>query len=177
MIAAPVPFEEFSRKSCYEFRIGIEGEGAAAAARYRSTGDVARLLDIIDRLDEVKRRLEPGIAEDFEFHMAVAQASRNDYFVSVLASLKDSITEGMLLARTAKDDPPAGRELARVAVPRASEPVSLRFRLAAPRLDVAYALQPGEWIVLRRDLDASLLSVDPAGGFIGNTFGPYALKP
>ena len=101
MIAAPVPFEEFSRKSCYEFKIGSEGEGAAAAARYRSTGDVARLLDIIERLDEVKRRLEPGIAEDFEFHMAVAQASRNDYFVSVLASLKDSITEGMLLARTA----------------------------------------------------------------------------
>lgn len=82
----------------------------------------------------------------------------------------------VLRLRAGKDDPVDGRELARVALPHAAKPVSLRFVLAAPRLDVAYAPQPGKWIVLKRDLDASLLSVDTAGGFIGNTFGPYALK-
>ena len=29
---------------------------------------------------------------------------------------------------------------------------------------------------LASDLDASVLSVDHAGGFIGNTFGPYAYR-
>ena len=38
---------------------------------------------------------------DFDFHLAVAHASGNDYFVSVLNSLRGTIFEGMLLARTA----------------------------------------------------------------------------
>jgi alpha-N-arabinofuranosidase len=54
--------------------------------------------------------------------------------------------------------------------------VSVRFELKAPRLDVYYAAQPGQWQALASNLDASLLSADVAGGFIGNTFGPYAYR-
>ncbi|HEY0662221.1 MAG TPA: hypothetical protein VGD21_12980, partial [Lysobacter sp.] len=43
--------------------------------------------------------------------------------------------------------------------------------------DVFYALEPGQWKPLATDLDASLLSTDEAGGFIGATFGPYAFRP
>ncbi|MDB5561747.1 MAG: GntR protein [Hyphomicrobiales bacterium] len=100
MIAAPNLFEEFSRRSCFEFRIGIEGEAAAAAARCRSASDARLLSELIDRLDEVKKTSDLGIDEDFAFHIAIAHASKNDYFVSVLNSLRDSICEGMVLART-----------------------------------------------------------------------------
>jgi alpha-N-arabinofuranosidase len=96
-------------------------------------------------------------------------------FYAVLLG-RDARGDAVVLRRRAsKDDPVAGVELARVPVAHASEPLSLRLVLAAPRLDVAYAIEPGRWTWLRRDLDASLLSVDSAGGFIGNTFGPYAV--
>jgi DNA-binding FadR family transcriptional regulator len=95
------PFAEFSRRDCFEFRIGIEGEAAATAARKRNPGDLTRLLDIMDALDGVRRERQLGLDEDFAFHLAVARASGNDYFVSVLNALRETIYEGMLLARTA----------------------------------------------------------------------------
>ena len=57
-----------------------------------------------------------------------------------------------------------------------SQPVSLRFELEGPRLNVYYATTPGQWQAIATNLDASLLSAAIAGGFIGNTFGPYALR-
>jgi GntR family transcriptional regulator, transcriptional repressor for pyruvate dehydrogenase complex len=94
------PFGEFSRRNCFEFRMGIEGEAAAAAARNRSEADLQSLWSLMQRLEDVRERAELGLDEDFDFHLAVARASGNHYFVSVLNSLKDSIFEGMLLART-----------------------------------------------------------------------------
>ncbi|TWT19166.1 glycoside hydrolase family 43 protein [Luteimonas marina] len=82
----------------------------------------------------------------------------------------------VLLRRAGSDEPEAGRELARVPLPSVPDHISLRLRLAAPRLDVDYALTPDDWKPLASGLDASLLSVDTAGGFIGNTFGPYAVQ-
>jgi GntR family transcriptional repressor for pyruvate dehydrogenase complex len=55
----------------------------------------------MDRLGSVSSRNTLGLDEDFNFHLAIAHASGNDYFVSVLNSLRDTIFEGMLLARTA----------------------------------------------------------------------------
>ena len=54
--------------------------------------------------------------------------------------------------------------------------VSLRFQLESQHLDVSWRTETGAWHTLVDRLDASLLSVDRAGGFIGNTFGPYALR-
>ena len=52
-----------------------------------------------------------------------------------------------------------------------------RFELDGPRLDVFYSVEPGQWKPVATGLDASLLSTDIAGGFIGATFGPYAFRP
>jgi alpha-N-arabinofuranosidase len=38
-------------------------------------------------------------------------------------------------------------------------------------------VEPDQWKPVATGLDASLLSADVAGGFIGATFGPYALRP
>jgi xylan 1,4-beta-xylosidase len=82
-----------------------------------------------------------------------------------------------LYRRAGKDEPVTGNRLAHVDLPSSGQPVSLRFQLDGPRLDVFYSVEPDQWQPLATDLDASLLSADVAGGFIGATFGPYALGP
>ena len=82
-----------------------------------------------------------------------------------------------LYRRAGKDQPIAGERLARIDLPSSKQPVSLRFQLDGPRLDVFYAAAPNQWNPVATGLDASLLSADVAGGFIGATFGPYAFRP
>jgi DNA-binding FadR family transcriptional regulator len=89
-----------SRKSCFEFRTGIEGEAAAAAARQRTTSDLLKLAGVVKQMEDLRYNGQPGLDEDFAFHLQVALASHNDYFVSVLQSLRTTIFDGMLLART-----------------------------------------------------------------------------
>ena len=82
-----------------------------------------------------------------------------------------------LYRRAGKDEPVTGNRLARIDLPSSGQPVSLRFQLDGPRLDVFYSVETGQWQPLATNLDASLLSADVAGGFIGATFGPYAFGP
>jgi alpha-N-arabinofuranosidase len=82
-----------------------------------------------------------------------------------------------LYRRAGKDQPVTGERLARIDLPSSKQPISLRFQLDGPRLDVFYAATPNQWKPLATGLDASLLSADVAGGFIGATFGPYAFRP
>lgn len=84
---------------CFEFRMGIEGEAASAAARYRTGDDLIELANVVRRLE----RLEPsrdGLEEDYAFHLGVARASHNDFYVSAIYAIRDNIFGGMLLART-----------------------------------------------------------------------------
>lgn len=82
-----------------------------------------------------------------------------------------------LYRRADKDEPATGKRQASIDLPSSEQPVSLRFELDGPRLDVFYAVEPGQWKPVATGLDASLLSTDVAGGFIGATFGPYAFGP
>lgn len=91
--------EPSSPKSCFDFRVGIEGEAAATAARHRTQHDLDQLLDALTRMENLEYERELGLAEDFAFHLQVAKASHNDYFVSALQSLESTIFDGMLLAR------------------------------------------------------------------------------
>lgn len=108
--------------------------------------------------------------------LALLQNERYHHVAAIERNRDGTGASLVLLQRAGPDDPMAGRELARVALPALPERIRLRLRLDAPRLDADYALSPGAWRTLAADLDASLLSVDTAGGFIGNTFGPYAFK-
>src|SRR5690606_2251356 len=106
--------------------------------------------------------------------LALLQHERHHYVAAI--ECDDDGASLVLLRRAGKDDPLHGRELARVALPSPPSQLAMRMRLDGPRLDVDYALAPGAWQPLAEHLDASLLSVDTAGGFIGNSFGPYAFK-
>ena len=96
----------------------------------------------------------------------------------VVAAVERSATGSALVLRlrNGKDDPVLGRELKRVPLASTDDAVSLRLQLDGPRLDVSWLEVNGTWKTLADRLDASVLSVDRAGGFIGNTFGPYAVR-
>jgi xylan 1,4-beta-xylosidase len=81
-----------------------------------------------------------------------------------------------LYRRKGKDEPADGIRIATAELAAAAKDVSLRFELDGARLDAYYADTEDSWKPLARDLDASLLSADTAGGFIGSTFGPYAVQ-
>jgi DNA-binding FadR family transcriptional regulator len=100
IVISSTPANFRSGRSCFEFRVGIEGEAAASAARNRSQADIVRLGDTLALLEDPATHDKLGLDEDFAFHVLVATASHNDYFVSALLSLKPEIYQGMLLART-----------------------------------------------------------------------------
>ena len=106
--------------------------------------------------------------------LALFQSENYHYVVGVEGDAQGTVVA--LYRRAGKDDAATGERIARIALPSSQEPVSLRFQLDGPRLDVSYAVQPGQWKPVATGLDASILSTDVAGGFIGATFGPYAVR-
>ena len=80
------------------FREGVEGEAAAAAAaNYHGELRIAELRRAVAQA----QGNEPITSEsDFVFHLAVAQASDNPFYVNTLISLKEQISFGMNLSRS-----------------------------------------------------------------------------
>ena len=106
--------------------------------------------------------------------LVLLQNERNHYVVAVENDERGLAV--VVLQRTGERSPIAGQEFQRIALPATTRPVSLRFELDGPRLNVYYAVDSDQWQAIATNLDASLLSAAIAGGFIGNTFGPYALR-
>ena len=144
---------------------GSGGDGQAAYVAHRLQHHRASIATTVDAT---------GLDAGELAGLALLQNERHHYGAAV--ERDGDAAALVLLLRAGEDDPVHGRELARVVLPSVPAQVTLRMRLDAPRLGVDYALAPGDWKSLAEDLDASLLSVDTAGGFIGNTFGPYAVK-
>lgn len=80
---------------CFEARLSIEGTAARLAA---DRGSPTAVSEIETALSAFKRAMEgdrPAEDADFEFHMAVAKAAGNDFFVAILGSLHTAI-DGLL---------------------------------------------------------------------------------
>jgi xylan 1,4-beta-xylosidase len=52
--------------------------------------------------------------------------------------------------------------------------IYLRIRARGGRYDFSYASRPEAWVLLRGDVDATILSTRVAGGFVGTMLGMYA---
>jgi DNA-binding FadR family transcriptional regulator len=94
---------------CFEFRVGLEGEAAFVAATRR---DVARIEDLaraLEALETIVKQGSVGAIADYDFHLAVANASCNPFFVSVMESLRTNIDFGMNLARNLSLRKPVSR--------------------------------------------------------------------
>jgi len=94
---------------CFEFRVGLEGEAAFVAATRQ---DVARTEDIaraLEALETIVKQGSVGAIADYDFHLAVANASCNPFYVSVMESLRPNINFGMNLARNLSLRKPVSR--------------------------------------------------------------------
>jgi DNA-binding FadR family transcriptional regulator len=94
---------------CYEFRVGVEGEAARLAAKRHSR---TRIADIQAALEAMNRCIEEGglgADEDIAFHLAVAHASENDYYVRTIASVTKAMRIGISIAATLSTQPTAER--------------------------------------------------------------------
>ncbi len=83
---------------CWELRIPVECEAAFLAAQRRTSADLRAIEGALKEFEGLLNTSASGSDADLRFHHAVAAASGNELFVSVLESMHDSIDQGMRLA-------------------------------------------------------------------------------
>ncbi|MBU2867362.1 FadR/GntR family transcriptional regulator [Pacificibacter marinus] len=108
-----VPLESISDvQRCYEFRIDVEGSAAAWAAKRRDDEDLAAMEHAYTVMEQAYQENELAVDADQMLHLAVARASKNPFFSSVLESLGQQIAFGVKLSRSLTLlDTPARQEL------------------------------------------------------------------
>jgi GntR family transcriptional regulator, transcriptional repressor for pyruvate dehydrogenase complex len=95
------PLETLSDiRRCYEFRMATESGAAELAALKADETDLRAIQDAWDRLERVVESQQGiGAKDDFAFHLAVARASKNQFFITVLSSIEEQVEFSMNLSR------------------------------------------------------------------------------
>ena len=66
----------------FEMRLWIETQAAAIAARRRDPHDLANMAEALQAMRDKRSDFATASAADVAFHRAIAEASKNDYFVA-----------------------------------------------------------------------------------------------
>lgn len=82
---------------CYDFRLTIEPEAAAMAAKRHSAEALQKIRTALTLLRDATNRQAHRADADFMFHLSIAQASLNPYFVTAMQALEEHIAVGMRL--------------------------------------------------------------------------------
>ncbi|MDR5735421.1 FadR/GntR family transcriptional regulator [Caballeronia sp. LZ025] len=95
------PLETLSDiRRCYEFRIVTEAGAAELAASKADDDDLSAIQDAWDRLERVVEAQQGiGAKDDFAFHLAVARASKNQFFITALSFIEEQVVFSMNLSR------------------------------------------------------------------------------
>lgn len=94
------PLETISDvQRCFDFRLVVESGAAALAATEASDAALEEVELRFRELDTVITEQTLGSGEDFNFHLAVARASGNQFFVSAIASMREQVLVSMTLMR------------------------------------------------------------------------------
>jgi GntR family transcriptional repressor for pyruvate dehydrogenase complex len=80
---------------CYEFRLTLEPEAAAAAALRHDADGMAEIDAALETMRDATVRQRHREDADFAFHSAIARASDNRYFATAMEALRDHIAVGM----------------------------------------------------------------------------------
>jgi len=100
-------------------------------------------------------------------------ALQNDaYFLTIAAVSRGGGTVIRAARRAGKDEPADGMTLAETPI-AGKGPIRFRISARGGRYDLAYAVG-GVWTVLAKNVDATNLSTETAGGFVGTMIGPFA---
>lgn len=86
-------------RRCLEFRISLECETAWHAARELTAEGWARIASALDQLENDFAQGEIGVEPDYLFHLAVAAATENRFFLASMTAMRDPITVGMTITR------------------------------------------------------------------------------
>jgi len=94
------PLETLSDiRRCYEFRIVTEAGAAAHAALKADADDIDAIQQAWDELERIIEARGIGAKDDFMFHLAVARASKNPFFITVMSFIEEQIVFSMNLSR------------------------------------------------------------------------------
>jgi GntR family transcriptional regulator, transcriptional repressor for pyruvate dehydrogenase complex len=87
-------------KHVYVFRSTLEGDAAALAAQNRLPEHIAAAHRALKKLENSLSTSNESKEADLEFHLAIAAASGNPFFVRVLRSIQQSVEFSIGLSRT-----------------------------------------------------------------------------
>ncbi|MGY2171505.1 FadR/GntR family transcriptional regulator [Pseudomonas gingeri] len=100
----------------FEMRLWIETQAAAIAAQRRDAGDLQRMRDALQEMHDKRTDFAAAASADVAFHRAIAEASKNDYFVAFHDFLRGQLAEARRTAwensatRSVGGSADAGRE-------------------------------------------------------------------
>jgi len=86
-------------RSFLEFRCSVESEMTARATRRADPDAIAEVGQARRRLEDALATGAPGVEEDVAFHMAIAQATGNRFFITTLAALSEQMIFSIRLTR------------------------------------------------------------------------------
>jgi GntR family transcriptional repressor for pyruvate dehydrogenase complex len=81
--------------NCYEFRLTVEPAAAAAAAERYDAANLDAIRQALELMRDATNRQSHREDADFQFHLAIARAARNNYFFTAMEALKEHIAVGM----------------------------------------------------------------------------------
>ncbi|MEX3691194.1 FadR/GntR family transcriptional regulator [Paraburkholderia sp. BR14263] len=94
------PLETLSDiRRCYEYRVVVEAGAASLAAQKAEDEDIAAIQREWDNLQTIIETSGIGAKDDFAFHMAVARASKNQFFITALSGIQEQMVFSMNLSR------------------------------------------------------------------------------
>ncbi|WP_442580166.1 FadR/GntR family transcriptional regulator [Mesorhizobium sp. ASY16-5R] len=86
-------------QNCFKFRVGVEGEAAYYAALNHDQVGRERIERAYQQLRAAVADGSIGVDVDLEFHLQIAAASGNQFFLSALEAIRDQIAFGVSLTR------------------------------------------------------------------------------
>ncbi len=87
-------------QNCLEFRCGLESQAARRAAIVHDDGAIHSIALAMDAMERAITAGGSAVEADFEFHLAIARATRNRLFVTTMEALRPQVEFGINLARS-----------------------------------------------------------------------------
>jgi len=94
---------------CLEFRAALESASARHAAALQDSAGLEEIERSMEAMEKAVANGAPSVEPDFEFHLAIARATRNRFFVISLEALRAPVLFGINLTRSLSKEPASQR--------------------------------------------------------------------